>query len=395
MSQEVTINVKGKSSRPNELKLTITIELEKTVKDLKAAIADKSNVEAERQRLIYSGRVLKDDDQLSTYKIQSNHTVHMVKGVARTQPESSTPQRLPSMQTGQNPSDPLTILNTPMAHGALAGFNPFAEMGMNPNDPNMFTSFMDSPQAMEQMSAMMARPEVIEQLISMDPMLRNNPQMQQLFRSEQFRSMISNPEVLRNMMNMTSSMRGGGMGGGFNPFMGGAGAGTGSGSPFGGAAGGFPLFGFPPIPPLPTNTTSPTSGNATSTAEGTTPSTQPAGNTTTTPGSNPPGSPGAAGTGLDTGAGAPGYPFGAVDPTLLLQLLGGMGGPPAGLFGGLGGPSSPPATSGPPPEERYQTQLQQLRDMGFTNARQNVRALIATGGNVEQAVAYILEGGGL
>lgn len=62
----------------------------------------------------------------------------MVKGVQRTQPaESSTPQRLPTMAAGQNPSDPLTILNTPMAHGALAGFNPFAGMGVNMNDPNM------------------------------------------------------------------------------------------------------------------------------------------------------------------------------------------------------------------------------------------------------------------
>lgn len=33
--------------------------------------------------------------------------------------------------------------------------------------------------------------------------------------------------------------------------------------------------------------------------------------------------------------------------------------------------------------------------MGFSNARQNVRALLATGGNVEHAVEYILGGGGL
>ena len=33
-------------------------------------------------RLIYSGRVLKDDDTLESYKIASNHTVHMVRGNA-------------------------------------------------------------------------------------------------------------------------------------------------------------------------------------------------------------------------------------------------------------------------------------------------------------------------
>jgi ubiquilin len=39
--------------------------------------------------------------------------------------------------------------------------------------------------------------------------------------------------------------------------------------------------------------------------------------------------------------------------------------------------------------------LQQLNDMGFTNASQNVRALLATAGNVHSAIEYILGGGGL
>ena len=33
--------------------------------------------------------------------------------------------------------------------------------------------------------------------------------------------------------------------------------------------------------------------------------------------------------------------------------------------------------------------------MGFTNATQNIRALLATGGNVHSAIEYILNGGGL
>lgn len=66
----------------------------------------------------------------------------MVKGVARNAGSSSTgpsaaPQPLPSMQTGQNPHDPLTQLNSHLGYGAMAGLNPFADMGLNPNDPNM------------------------------------------------------------------------------------------------------------------------------------------------------------------------------------------------------------------------------------------------------------------
>lgn len=44
------------------------------------------------------------------------------------------------MQAGQNPHDPLTQLNGHMGFGAMAGFNPFADMGVNPNDPNMVCS---------------------------------------------------------------------------------------------------------------------------------------------------------------------------------------------------------------------------------------------------------------
>lgn len=41
------------------------------------------------------------------------------------------------MQAGQSPSDPLTLLNGYMGHGLMAGFNPFSDMGLNQNDPNM------------------------------------------------------------------------------------------------------------------------------------------------------------------------------------------------------------------------------------------------------------------
>lgn len=83
--------------------------------------------------------MLKDEDALVTYKIQSGHTIHMVKGAARAGPsaQAAAPQQLPTMQSGQNPHDPLTQLNGPMGFGLMAGFNPFAEMGLNPNDPNM------------------------------------------------------------------------------------------------------------------------------------------------------------------------------------------------------------------------------------------------------------------
>ena len=69
---EIQINVKGMVSLrlsvstyptvcfiagPSELTLQISITTDKTVLELKQAIAAKSDVEAERQRLIYSGKL--------------------------------------------------------------------------------------------------------------------------------------------------------------------------------------------------------------------------------------------------------------------------------------------------------------------------------------------------
>jgi len=381
---------------PSELKLQIAISSDKTVLELKQAIAAKSDVEADRQRLIYSGRVLKDDDALSVYKIQSSHTIHMVKGVSRSGASSSQqaaapPQPLPNMQAGQNPHDPLTQLNSHMGYGAMAGLNPFSEMGLNPNDPNMLQTMMNSPQFLQQMSSLMSNPAILDQIIAQNPQLAGmGPQVREVFQSERFRELMSNPESLRTMLQMSAMMREGGVGGS---------------SPFGGSGGGgFPAPGNPggfPAPGTPGGASSP---------DNPAPGSQPA------LGAMPYGS--MFGAGAGTGGGAPGGGgAGGFDPAVMQQLFGlgagtgaaagggggatpntlGAGGPfgafGAGGFGGTAPPAAPADTR--PPEERFQVQLQQLNDMGFTNASQNVRALLATGGNVHSAIEYILGGGGL
>ncbi|KAE9394732.1 hypothetical protein BT96DRAFT_958737 [Gymnopus androsaceus JB14] len=373
-SQEIQINVKG----PNELKLQISISTDKTVSELKEAIATQSNVEAERQRLIYSG----DEDLLSVYKIQSSHTIHMVKGAARSGAAGSSSasasttasQPLPTMQTGQNVHDPLTTLNSHLGFGALNGFNPFADMGLNPNDPNMF---------LEQMSSMMSNPAIMDQIIASNPQLAAmGPQVREAFQSEQFRAMLSNPESLQMMLRMSAMMNGG---------AGGAGGGAGG---MGGMFGGAPSFPAPGTPGGASTTTPSASNDSTATGTGAAGAGAGAANPLNSLFGNPAmmqqmqqmlaagggGGFGGGGLGAGAGAGAGAGGFGG---------LGGLGG-----LGGFGAPPAAPADSRPP-EERFQVQLQQLNDMGFTNAAQNIRALLATGGNVHSAIEYILGGGGL
>lgn len=80
----------------------ITMPESATVLELKTKLAgeDFENVPVERQRLIYSGRVMKNDDTLGTYKIKPNNTIHMVKSAASNpapQPASSSTPAAPAV----------------------------------------------------------------------------------------------------------------------------------------------------------------------------------------------------------------------------------------------------------------------------------------------------------
>ncbi len=69
----ININIKGS----NEARFNISIELSETVLDLKKKIetaATSDPTPPESQLLIYSGRIMKDEDPLSTYKLADGHT---------------------------------------------------------------------------------------------------------------------------------------------------------------------------------------------------------------------------------------------------------------------------------------------------------------------------------
>jgi len=237
---------------------------------------------------------------------------------------------------------------------------------------------------------MLSNPAILDQIIAMDPRLAAmGPQVRATFQNEGFRQIISNPEALQQVLQMSAMMRGTGIGGGM-PF---------------GAPPSFPAPGSP-------TTTSPTGLPPTSPSPSTIPTSNIPGTTGTPPlnpfalfGGFPVPAPGATGnlipgatTGSSDANSIPGFNF---NPALMQQMLGlgTFGGPGAGGLGSYGSmglpPPPPPPSDTRPPEERFQVQLQQLQDMGFSNASQNVRALLATGGNVHGAIEYILSGGGL
>lgn len=76
----LSITVKGPDT-----KLTLSVPVESTVLELKTLIHSQApNFPVTQQRLIYSGRVLKDEDAVSKYNLKDGHTIHLVKGAAPT-----------------------------------------------------------------------------------------------------------------------------------------------------------------------------------------------------------------------------------------------------------------------------------------------------------------------
>lgn len=57
---------------------------------------------------------------------------------------------------------------------------------------------------------------------------------------------------------------------------------------------------------------------------------------------------------------------------------------------GMTPPSSTNTTPSQPPEQRFASQITQLEEMGFSERDRNVRALLATGGDVQAAIEYLL-----
>ncbi|KAI8351803.1 hypothetical protein EDC96DRAFT_577526 [Choanephora cucurbitarum] len=304
-----TINVNIKSS--SDKKFIITIETEKTVLDLKTAIAEQTEVPADRQRLIYSGRVLKDHDTLADCKIADGNTVHMVKGsqpgtkattTTTTTPTTNTTPNTAPNTTPANPfaglagmpadsqSNPFNMFGAGFGAGALG--NSFGAM-----DPNMTNQMLQNPMFAQYMSSVLQNPAILDNIIQTNPQLASmGPEIRNMMQSPEFRQMLSNPDMIRQMASMASLMQNNGQ-----------------------------------------NTTEPANPFA----------------------------------GLGN---AP-----AIDPQLQQRM--------AALFGGGGA-----NTDNRPPEERFQVQLQQLNEMGFWDAAKNIRALTATGGNVNAAIEMLFSG---
>lgn len=308
-------------------KYDVSVTSETTVSELKQLLVEKSGISADRQRLIYSGRVLKDPDTLSNYKVKSGHAIHLVKGAAQKNPatqSSNNPESTeapaqqpaaPRMAAGQGAGNVLADL-TGARYSGLANlpsadiFGPDGGQGPQPSMDQML-DMMENPEVMSSVEHMLSDPDFF---LSQNPRMRDLPpeqyrRIRETISSPMFRELFTNPDRMRRL---TGSLRN---------IMG---------------SGGLPpLDGMDPLAAL----------------------------------GIPPGgaAPGATGDGSSPGAGL-------IDPFEAFRR----------------NYEAPQDTR--PPEERYETQLRQLNEMGFHDFDRNVRALRRSGGNVEGAVEALFDG---
>ncbi|OTA95033.1 hypothetical protein M434DRAFT_394238 [Hypoxylon sp. CO27-5] len=222
-SSDPQITFKVKTS--GESQHTITMPESATVSDLKNKLSgpEFENIPIERQRLIYSGRVLKNEEPLSTYKIKNGNTVHLVKSAA----SNPTPPAASSSTSSSAPTAPQipTNMAAGTANNPLAGltgaryagltnlppaemFGPDGGMVGSMMDEEQLANMLSNPQVAQQMNEMMNNDAFIDMMIQSNPMLRNNPNAREIVRSPLFRHMMTNPEALRGAARLQRALGG-------------------------------------------------------------------------------------------------------------------------------------------------------------------------------------------
>jgi ubiquilin len=119
---EVTINIKSTNA-----KYTLSVPLSLTAIELKNKLStpEYADVPETSQRLIYSGRVLKDGDTLESHKVKDGNTIHLVKSAPSNQRQNPAAQ-----SSGANTSDSTAGSNVPRPTGVPS--NIAAGTGNNP-----------------------------------------------------------------------------------------------------------------------------------------------------------------------------------------------------------------------------------------------------------------------
>ncbi|KAJ6829877.1 ubiquitin domain-containing protein DSK2b-like [Iris pallida] len=216
----------------NGTKFSVEADSQSAVGAFKAQLAGTCDVPADQQRLIYKGRILKDEQTLASYGVESDHTIHLVRGAA-----PSTALATATTGAARNINSASGI---PRDHpsesrdlgGATFGGSLFPALGVNglggsgtsglfgtgiPELDQMQQQLTQNPNVMREIMNMpaiqnlMNNPEILRNLIMNNPQMREiidrNPELAHVLNDpstlRQTLEAVRNPELMREMMRNT------------------------------------------------------------------------------------------------------------------------------------------------------------------------------------------------
>ncbi|KAL9231901.1 hypothetical protein vseg_007062 [Gypsophila vaccaria] len=187
---DVSVNIRCS----NGSKFAVRTTLESSVGNFKAIVAENSDVPAEQQRLIYKGRILKDDQTLASYGLQADHTIHMVRGFA---PSASTTPSATANSGAPDTGAAAPRTATPTEGGGLGG----AGLGAN-LFPGIGLGGLGGTAASGLLGAGIPDLEQMQQQLNQNPNM-----MRDIMNMPAIQSLMNNPDLMRNMIMNNPQMR--------------------------------------------------------------------------------------------------------------------------------------------------------------------------------------------
>jgi len=157
----------------------IPINKNATVLGLKGEIEKVTHIPPAQQKLITKGRTMKDSDPISSYELNNDSVIAMIKVNAPNQERAGE-----------------------------GGFGGLPGLGGNPGQ------MMNDPRYQQVLNAVLNNPQMMNQLLNspeLRPLFEQNPQLRTLLQNPETRQLLLNPQALERLS------RGGG---GANPFAG-------------------------------------------------------------------------------------------------------------------------------------------------------------------------------
>ncbi|OXA62641.1 ubiquilin-1 [Folsomia candida] len=198
---------------------TIEISSTATVQEFRVRVAEQFNQPPELLCLIFSGKIMKDEESLVQHKLSDGFVVHLVIKSAASRSSQQEPSQSNVSSSGttsssatqnttqsgggfglggnvpNNPSNPFAAFGIPdLLGGGGGGGGGLGQMQQElMSNPEMMQQLMDSPFV----QGIMNNPDIIRS------MLNANPSIQQLLeRNPELNHVLNNPEVLRQSINL-------------------------------------------------------------------------------------------------------------------------------------------------------------------------------------------------